>query len=166
MLLKPFNKLFALPLCMGLALALPVHASDDLPGQVDGSPDAYDQSGFKPHELSFSLPTDGLARAEFRSEEFYAVILKSAKRCTLKEQDRFKIQKLFANNKVFMDRFNCDDDVEENITYSNVNPDFSFIAVYAGDEKASANAFFEQEKLGQKFPGANIRRMQAILVFP
>ncbi len=80
MLLKPFNKLFALPLCMGLALALPVHASDDLPGQVDGSPDAYDQSGFKPHELSFSLPTDGLARAEFRSEEFYAVILKSAKR--------------------------------------------------------------------------------------
>ncbi len=65
-----------------------------------------------------------------------------------------------------MDRFNCDDDVEENITYSNVNPDFSFIAVYAGDEKASANAFFEQEKLGQKFPGANIRRMQAILVFP
>ncbi|MEO1141916.1 MAG: hypothetical protein AAFW66_06185 [Pseudomonadota bacterium] len=166
MLLQAFNRLLTLPFSLALALVFPVYGSDDLPGQVDGSPDASDQSGFKPHELSFSLPTDGLARAEFRSEAFYAVILKSASRCAFKERDRLEIQQLFLKNKVFMDRFGCDDDVEENITYSNVNPDFSFIAVYAGIDNATANAFFDEQSLGKKFPGANIRKMQAILVFP
>ena len=163
---ESLNKMLVLSCCFVLALVFPVYGSNDLPGQIDGSPDASYQSGFKPHELSFSLPTDGLARAEFRSEEFYAVILKSAKRCAFDEKDHQEIQQLFTANKVFMDRFNCNDDVEENITYSNVNPDFSFIAVYAGADKTSANTFFEREKLEQRFPGANIRKMQAILVFP
>ena len=29
-------------------------------------------------------------------------------------------------------RFQCDDDIEENISYTNVNDKYAFLAVYAG----------------------------------
>src|SRR5688572_29704827 len=43
---------------------------------------------FKPHELCFETPKDEVACAEFLSETFYAIILKTAARCTIPEADR------------------------------------------------------------------------------
>jgi hypothetical protein len=39
--------------------------------------------GFKPHELCFERPRDGLARTEYLSETFYAIILKTTEPCTM-----------------------------------------------------------------------------------
>ncbi|MDJ0614450.1 MAG: hypothetical protein QNJ29_12325, partial [Rhizobiaceae bacterium] len=103
-------------------------------------------------------------RAEFKSEEFYAVILLSAKQCSIDEVERAKVQKLFPENKVFMDRFPCDD-FEESITYTNVNADFAFIAVYAGKTIEEARMLVEEYELSAKFSGANIRKMQVVLVY-
>ncbi len=64
-----------------------------------------------------------------------------------------------------MDKFGCNDDVEENITYTNVNSDYAFIAVYAGKSFDEAAALFNEMNLNQDFPGANIRKMQAVLVY-
>ncbi|MGI9351822.1 MAG: hypothetical protein ACR2O3_09685, partial [Rhizobiaceae bacterium] len=110
-------------LLVTLLLSFASHANSTevkLPGQIYEYP-APEAQFSKPHELRFKLPNDEVARAEFRSEEFYAIILKSAERCTLHEFDRLEVQQLFPENKVFMDRFGCEDDVEEAITYTNVN---------------------------------------------
>ena len=123
-------------------------------------------SGFKPHELAFRTPADGVARAEYKSAPFYAVILKSAPRCSLPEQERLEAQALFPANKVFSTRFQCDDNVEENIDYTNVDRRFGFIAVYAGVEAGEGERFLEKVRATGRFPGANLRRMQAVLVYP
>ncbi len=137
-------------------------------GRIFEYPGGYDGASLKPHELGFGLPQDGVARAEFRSEPFYAVILKSAKRCKILEAERLEAQKLFSKNKVFMDRFACDDEhgAEEFMSYDNVNKDFSFLAVHAGGTHDDAKALFDKMKLDEKFPGANIRKMRAVLVYP
>ncbi len=122
--------------------------------------------GFLPHQMPFVLPQDEIARAEFKSEAFYAVILKSDKPCAIEEAERLAAQKLFADNKVFVNRFYCDDVGEDLITYTNVNEKYSFMAVYAGKNKATAKAFFNKLSIADKFPGANIRKMQVMLVYP
>ena len=136
-----------------------------IPGQIHEYPAAETQFS-KPHELRFELPNDQIARAEFRSEEFYAIILKSADRCSLQESDRLEVQQLFPHNKVFMERFGCDNDIEESITYTNVNPDYAFIAVFAGTDIETAKQLLGDMDLKKEFPGANIRKMQAVLVYP
>ena len=141
-------------------------AGDKKPGQIYDYPPPVDNHGFNPHDLAFALPRDGVARAEFRSEDFQAIILKSGQRCSFDEDQRELVQDIFPKNKVFMDRFGCDHDVEEVILYTNVNPDYSFIAVYAGKDLVEAEAFFDQMNIADKFPGANIRTMQVVLVYP
>ncbi len=141
-------------------------AEEKKPGQIYNDLSTEENYGFNPQDLSFALPNDGVARAEFRSEDFQAIILKSGQRCSFDESERLRIQDFFPNNKVFMDTFGCDDDVEEVIHYSNVNPDYSFIAVYAGRDLVEAKAFFDQMNIAGKFPGANIRTMQVVLVYP
>src|SRR5215813_7760110 len=84
--------------------------------------------GFKPHELCFERPRDGLARTEYLSEPFYAVILKTTEPCTVTEEERLQAQALFPRSKVFSMRFQCDDNIEENITYTNVDTKFGFLA--------------------------------------
>jgi len=123
-------------------------------------------AAFKPHELPFATPKDGVARAEYRSVPFYAVILKTAPRCTLKEDERRQVQALFPSNKVFFSRFDCEDAVEEHITYTNVDPKWGFLAVYAGADEAQARRFLETVKALNRFPGANVRRMQVVLAYP
>jgi hypothetical protein len=122
--------------------------------------------GFKPHQLSFETPTDGVARAEYRSAPFYAIVLTSARRCSVTEEERLAVQALFPSNKVFATRFDCADEPEENVTYTNVNPRVGFIAVHAGDTLLQADEFLARVKATGRFPGANIRRMQAVLVYP
>jgi hypothetical protein len=121
-------------------------------------------TSFKPHELCFETPKDDVARAEFLSEEFYAIILRTAARCSIPEADRADVQRQFPHLKVFSPRFQCDDDVEENINYTNVNEAYGFIAVYAGRTLKEAKARLREVKAMARFPGANIRKMQARIV--
>ncbi len=123
-------------------------------------------AGFKANDLSFPLPDDGKARAEARSAPFFAVILRAAERCKLTPGQAKEVQSLFPRNKVFYTRFECDDDPENNVSYTNSNPKFGFLAVYAGNERAAAEEFLEQVNALGLFPGANLRRMQAVFVYP
>jgi hypothetical protein len=133
-------------------------------GKVQPDPAKACGNTFKPHELCFETPKDDVARAEFLSEEFYAIILKTAERCSIPETDRTGVQQLFPRLKVFSTRFGCDDDVEENISYTNVNQDYGFIAVYAGKTLKEAKARLVEVKATARFPGANIRKMKVKLV--
>ena len=123
-------------------------------------------AGFRAHDLSFPLPKDGVARAEVRSAPFYAVVLVSGKRCRLTEPQRREAQAMFPGSKVFSARFGCDDDPENNVSYTNVDPRAGFLAVHAGADRAAAQAMLERVKATGRFPGANIRRMQAVFVHP
>lgn len=120
----------------------------------------------KPNQLSFEYPQDGIARAEFRSEFFYAVILKTAERCVSMEPERVEIQRLFPSNKVFSPMFDCPDVPEDDISYSNTRQSLGFIGVYAGLTLEQAQQFLAKVKETGKFPGANLRRMQAVLNYP
>lgn len=141
-------------------------AGDYLPGQIHDYPSDKAASSLDQHQLSFEYPNDQIARAEFRSEEFYAIILKSAERCSLTEQERAQIQKMFPQNKVFMDFFECDESMEDWLTYTNTNQAYTFIAMFGGYTENQAKQLFEQYDLAGKYPGANIRKMQAVLVYP
>ena len=148
---------------LSIALIL-VAASALAQGRIHPDP-AKPRPGFKPHQLSFETPQDGVARDEFRSAPFYAVILKTAEPCSLKQAELSEIQKLFPANKVFAPMFGCDDD-EDTISYTNVNRKVHFIAVYAGETAEQAQSFLATVKQTGKFPGANLRRMQAVLGYP
>jgi len=76
-----------------------------------------------------------VARDEFRSAPFYAVILKGAPPCAAAQKERA------------------------------VTPRVGFIAVYAGDTEQQGQAFLATVKETGRFPGANLRRMQAMLVY-
>jgi hypothetical protein len=121
---------------------------------------------FRANDLSFVLPSDGVPRAELRSDLFYAVILRSAPRCSIPERDREAAQRLFPARKVFSHRFECDDDVENNVTYTAVNSSRAFLAVYAGLTRSQANATLAAVTRTGRFPGANLRRMQVVFVYP
>jgi hypothetical protein len=147
---------FAL-LLSGVALA-------DSQGLVQPDP-AVPCENFQAHQLCFSTPDDGVARAEFFSEPFYAIILKTAERCSIPEEDRLQTQALFPGSKVFSMRFECDD-MEEFVRYTNVNAKFGFLAVYGGMTLKEAKKRLAEVKATNRFSGANIRKMQAVLVFP
>lgn len=150
---------------LSIVLVAPAFAAATGKVQVDPTVTCPDTS-FKPHELCFEVPEDGVARAEVLSETFYAIILKTAERCTIAENERLQVQTLFPKRKVFSMRFSCDDDVEENITYTNVNDKFGFLAVYGGATMKDAKARLAEVLATGKFAGANIRKMQAKRVFP
>jgi hypothetical protein len=135
------------------------------PGVVHPDPDVPDPR-FKPHQLPFELPADGVARAEFRSERFYAVLLASPPACSVTEAQRLEIQAQFPGRKVFTTRFECDGEDEELVTYSNVKAGVGFIAVFAGRTLAEAKGFLATVLASGKYPGANLRRMQVVLVTP
>lgn len=148
-----------------VSLVLPAAAFADTQGKVHPEP-AASCEGFKPHNLCFDMPADGVARAEYFSVPFYAIILKTTERCGVSEKERVEVQALFPLSKVFSESFQCDDDVEEAVRYTNVNAKFSFLAVHAGATLKEANKRLAELKAGGKFPGANVRKMQAVFVFP
>ena len=148
-------------------LSLATVALADTPGKVQSDPaKACSNASFKPHELCFEIPNDEVARAEFLSEPFYAVLLRTAEKCTIPESERLQTQQLFPRFKVFSMRFYCDENIEENISYTNVNDQFGFLAVYAGQSMKEAKALLEKVRATGKFQDANIRKMQARFVFP
>lgn len=154
-------------LVMAFMLFLAGGASAGTPGEIHPDPTApCTGESFKSHELCFETPRDGVARAEFLSQTFYAVILRTTAPCTITEDERLQAQALFPKSKVFSMRFYCDDSVEENISYTNVNDKFGFLAVYAGRTLQEAKARLAEVKSTGKYAGANIRKMQARLIYP
>jgi len=123
-------------------------------------------AGFKAHDLSFDRSADdGKPGAEERSALFFAVILESAPKCALGEAERRRAQALFPKKKVFVQRFECGDDLENNVFYTGVASEQAFMAVYAGKFRSAAEETLAVAKLAG-FAGANIRRMQVIFVHP
>jgi hypothetical protein len=142
-------------------LALGANAQGRVHGETTAAP-----PGAKPHEIVFERPDDGVARREFKSAPFFAVILKSGKPCSITEDERHKTQALFPGAKVFMTRFQCDGNAEENVTYTNVDPKVAFLAVYAGESLGAADRTLAKAKATGKFRAANLRRLQAVVVYP
>lgn len=117
---------------------------------------------FEPYVLPFQMPQNSVI---YDTEQFYAVILKSVSTANnncdnyIPEPERLKTQALFPNTKVFTSR--CADAGE--VSYSNTNPNTNFMAVYAGTSIVDANRMLATVLATRKFPGANIRRMRAMI---
>lgn len=117
---------------------------------------------FEPHVLPFRMPENAVI---YDTDLFYAVILRSVvspeESCDnfIPEPERLAAQILFPNNKVFASRCAMPGEV----SYTNTNPRAQFMAVYAGATLADANRMLATVKATGKFPGANIRRMRAVI---
>ena len=117
---------------------------------------------FQANELPIRLPHNAVI---FDSDLFYAVILQSAPSPTescdnfIPEPERLAAQTLFPQNKVFTSR--CAEPGQ--VSYSNTSSKAQFMAVYAGATQADANRMLAKVKATGKFPGANIRRMRAMI---
>jgi uncharacterized protein len=134
-----------------------------LQGTVCADPDRP-CAGFKANELSFRIATPfEFDRGRDKSQPFYAVILKSAPICSLADAERARAQKVFPRAKVFLHRYFCEE-FGDKVTYSNVNEKSGFVAVYAGDTAAAAEPVLALAK-ASGYPDANIRRLEAIVVY-
>jgi hypothetical protein len=117
---------------------------------------------FQPNELPFRIPKSAVI---YDTDLFYAVILRSVaspeENCDnfIPEPERLAAQGLFTNNKVFSSR--CAEPGQ--VSYTNTSSKAQFMAVYAGLTMADANAMLTKVKATGKFPGANIRRMRAVI---
>ena len=164
-MMSPRLKLFPVVLVMGLLCVLTTDAlaqNRRRPrGSICGNPKLACQTSatFQANDLPFRVPQNSVI---FDTELFYAVILKTLKSteddCTVfvSEGERLEAQGLFPNRKVFSSR--CYD--IENLFYTNVDPKFRFMAVYAGTSLAEAKRTLESVKSSGKFPGAYLRRMR------
>ncbi len=119
---------------------------------------------FEPYDLPFRVPARAVI---FDTELFYAIILKSVatkeEDCSVfvPEPERIAAQALFTDHKVFTSR--CADPGEPNsgmLFYSNVDPKFRVMAVYAGSTLAESKRMLAAVKASGKFPGAYVRRMR------
>jgi hypothetical protein len=121
--------------------------------------------GRKPYELPFKIPpAKALARAEDLSAEFYAVILKTAERCSIPDEERIAAQAFFPRNKVFLDRFECGP--EDNITYRPLDNKYSILAVYGGPTSRQAQTILTRARKTGRFADAYLKKMQVVLVHP
>jgi hypothetical protein len=144
-------------------------------GRVCAEPSAPCQSSkwqFRQYDLSFKLPRELKWLNNYRSATFYAIILKSMRaipdpdgpagerECSgyVSETERTRVQKMFATRKVFASRFGCG---SPGVWYTNVNADYNFLAVYAGETQATADSFLRTVR--GSFPGANLRKIQIVL---
>lgn len=117
---------------------------------------------FEAYDMPFRVPANAVI---WESELFYAIILTSVRfdkdeECDQKfvpEEQRLEAQALFPNRKVFASR--CAD--AGSISYSGTSQKANFMAVYGGRTQAEAARMLDTVKATGKFPGANIRRMNA-----
>jgi hypothetical protein len=133
-------------------------------GEVCADPKSpcLDMGSFRDNELSFRLKSKfNFDRGQDRSQPFYAAILKSGELCKMPDAERVAIQAQFPSRKVFLHRHFCED-FGDKVTYTNVNRKAGFIAVYAGKTEAEAKQFLPEARA--KFPDANLRRMQVVII--
>jgi len=130
-------------------------------GSICGNPQqpCRTSATFQANDLPFRVPENSVI---YDTELFYAVILKTLTSteddCNvfIPENERLETQALFPNRKVFASR--CYD--IENLFYTNVDPKFRIMAVYAGTTLADAQRVLASVKSTGKFPGAYLRRMR------
>lgn len=130
-------------------------------GSICGNPQQACRTSatFNPNDLPFRVPQNSVI---FDTELFYAVVLKSVKAreddCDtfVPERERLETQRLFPDRKVFASR--CVD--IENLFYTNIDPNYRIMAVYAGVTLPEAKRVLETVKATGKFSSAYIRRMR------
>lgn len=119
---------------------------------------------FEPYDLPFRVPERAVI---FDTELFYAIIVKSMptreEDCSVfvPEAERTAAQALFPDRKVFASR--CADPGEPQsgmLFYTNLDPKFRVMAVYAGTTPAESKRVLAAVKATGKFPGAYVRRMR------
>lgn len=117
---------------------------------------------FEAYDLPFQLPESAVI---YDTELFYAVILKSVSvppdNCDtfVPESERLAAQALFPDHKVFTSR--CAE--PGHLSYSNTSSKAQFMALYAGTTQAEANRMLAAVQATGNFPGANLRRMRAVM---
>lgn len=131
------------------------------PLRVCGNPNiaCRTRNNFEPHDLPLMVPENAVI---WDSEQFYAIILKSvnARRdCNahVPERERLEAQQLFPNHKVFATR--CAE--PGTLFYTNTNPNYNFMAVFAGTTRAEANRMLARVRATGRYPTANLRLMRA-----
>jgi hypothetical protein len=122
-------------------------------------------------DLPFKIAGELKWMGEYRSKSFYAVIVQSRKAIEgsgpaandcggqFTANERRRLQAVFPANRVFSSAFGCYDFEH---SYTNVNVAYNFLAVYGGETEAQAKQVLNKVKGSGKYPGANIRRMQAV----
>ena len=160
----PRTLLFALIVtsCVGSTTVGQSRVSRNRPhGSICGNPQVACKTTatFSPNDLPFRVPANSVI---FDTELFYGVILKSVATTEVDcnvfvpENERLEAQAMFPDRKVFSSR--CAD--IENLFYTNVNPNYRIMAVYAGTTLADARATLARVKGTGKFPTAYIKRMR------
>jgi hypothetical protein len=123
---------------------------------------------FAAYQLPFTIKEKLQFGKSYRSEQFYAVILKSVKAagdpdCTIvSEEERLEAQSSFPTRKAFASHSNCP---EELIAYENVDPEFNFLAVYAGKSLNDAQRVLRQVTSNPRYSQAYLKRMRVILEY-
>jgi hypothetical protein len=134
---------------------------------------------FKPHQLSFKvLRKTGKETGPLAvSASFYAVMLQSTAsnhsnpelKCSSHVPDdaRLAAQKLFPERKVFASRYDCGEEADFFNYIDEGRKEFdqeqNFMAVYAGETLAQAQAMLKRVRVTGRFPGANLRKMHVQL---
>lgn len=130
-------------------------------GSICGNPQVPCKTSatFNPNDLPFRVPENSVI---FDTELFYAIVLESVAttedNCTVfvPETERLQTQALFPDRKVFSSR--CVD--IENLFYTNVDPRYRIMGVYAGRTLPEAKRVLESVKSTGKFPGAYVKQMR------
>jgi hypothetical protein len=123
---------------------------------------------FAPYQLPFTIGEKLEFGKTYRSEEFYAIVLKSVKAvedpdCSfVTEAERLEAQKLWPSRKVFASHLNCP---EELILYENIDRNFNFLAVYAGKTLKEAQRVLTQIKAHPSYSQVYLKRMRVILEY-
>lgn len=136
----------------------PVCPDPARPCTISGGP-------FKPNELSFRAPRRfAFDRGEDRSRPFYAVILRGGPLCGIEESHRLQAQALFPGRKVFVHRHMCEG-FGDKVTYTNVDRQQGFMAVYAGSTEAEGKALLGKVRALGRFPDARLGKMQVVVTW-
>ena len=121
---------------------------------------------FAPYQLPFTIKEKLVFGKSYRSEQFYAVVLKSVKAagepdCSfVSEDERLEAQRSFPTRKAFTSHFNCP---EELIGYENVDNEFNFLAVYGGKTLDEAQRVLRQVTSNPRYTEAYLKRIRVIL---
>ena len=142
-------------------------AQAQIPGTVCYQPNAACGSShsFSSHQLPFVINEKLVFGKTYRSQQFYAVILKSVKIASdadcseIAEAERVKTQSIWPTRKVFTSRYSCP---EELVSYENTEPTVNFLAVYAGNSLSAARRVLSDAK-AKGHREAYIKRMRVVL---
>jgi hypothetical protein len=126
---------------------------------------------FYPYDLSFTLPAKIKNNTPYKSEVFFAIMLKDKIKVTEAEEcdggeftqrienERKQAQKLFPNQKVFAS-YQCPDMGALSYEINGQPYNENFFAVYAGTNMLEADTVLTQAQT--KYPKATVKKMRVI----